>query len=487
MTSTRPVPLPDPALIVLIGAAGSGKSTWAAAHYRAGEIVSSDGLREVTGTGPADLEATADAFAALDLISAARVRRGLTTVIDTLGLDDERRLAHLALARSAGLPAVAVVLETEPALCRRRNAVRDRPVPAPALTNQLRRQRHVVAGLAAEGWDVVRVVPGTVEAAPAAVTPASAAPDDRGDYPEVVLQLSRFDWDQDPSSWLRQVAAAAEEAGFAGIALMDHLIQIPQVGRAWEPIPEPWVTLGLLAATTRHLRLGTLVSPVTFRPAGVLAKALATLDALSGGRAFCGLGAGWWAREHAGYGLEFPTPAARLRLLEQALETIRALTGPGTKPHAGPSVRLPETTCYPRPAGPLPILVGGRGPRLLELAARAADGCNLPAAPDLLDRLLPMVRDNLRRAARDPAGFAVTVLDTSVVGTDRADAGRQVERLRGRLSAAAFSARHQVGTTAVHRDRYAELGRRGVRTVFLAPAGGVQPERIAALGPLLNP
>ena len=87
---------------------------------------------------------------------------------------------------------------------------------------------------------------------------------------------------------------------------MDHLIQIPQVGRAWDPIPEPWVTLGALAAATTRLRLGTLVSPVTFRAPGVTAKAAATLSALSGGRAFVGVGAGWWEREHAAYGLGIP-------------------------------------------------------------------------------------------------------------------------------------------------------------------------------------
>ena len=93
---------------------------------------------------------------------------------------------------------------------------------------------------------------------------------------------------------------------------MDHLIQIPQVGRAWEPIPEPWVTLGVLAGLTAgsDLRLGTLVTPVTYRAPGLLAKMVATLDALSGGRVFCGLGAGWWEREHAGFGLDVPARRA---------------------------------------------------------------------------------------------------------------------------------------------------------------------------------
>ena len=84
-----------------------------------------------------------------------------------------------------------------------------------------------------------------------------------------MLQVSRFPWGEDPAGWLtRRSRGPPQEAGFAGIALMDHLIQIPQVGRAWEPIPEPWVTLGLLAGLDTGLRLGTLVTPVTFRAPG---------------------------------------------------------------------------------------------------------------------------------------------------------------------------------------------------------------------------
>jgi predicted kinase len=128
----------EPFVVVLVGAAGSGKSTWAARRFRRTEIVSSDDLRAVVGTGDADLDTTADAFAALDLIVAARVKRRLTTVIDTLGLDPVRRRGYLELARAGGMPALVVLLETDAALCRARNRARDRPVPAPALTAQLR-------------------------------------------------------------------------------------------------------------------------------------------------------------------------------------------------------------------------------------------------------------------------------------------------------------------------------------------------------------
>lgn len=147
--------LPDPALVVLVGPSGSGKSAWAAEHYRPDEVVSSDRLRALVGSGEHDLDASADAFAVLDQIVAARLRRGLTAVVDTLGLDSARRRSYLGLARGSGLPAVAVLVDTDPVECRRRNRARTQPVPAPVLEGQLRRMRAAVAEISGEGWDVV--------------------------------------------------------------------------------------------------------------------------------------------------------------------------------------------------------------------------------------------------------------------------------------------------------------------------------------------
>src|SRR5262249_58101358 len=131
------------------------------------------------------------------------------------------------------------------------------------------------------------------------------------------------------------LARAAAEAGSAGLAAMAPLAKTPQGDSAGQPTPAPGVTLGLVAGLDTRLELGTLCTPVTFRPAGVTAKAAATLDALSGGRAFLGIGAGWWEREHAAYGVPFPPAAERLDLLEATIETCRALWTPGTKAYAG--------------------------------------------------------------------------------------------------------------------------------------------------------
>jgi alkanesulfonate monooxygenase SsuD/methylene tetrahydromethanopterin reductase-like flavin-dependent oxidoreductase (luciferase family)/predicted kinase len=484
------VTLPDPALVVLVGPSGSGKSVWAAEHYGPHEVVSSDRLRAVVGSGEHDLEASDDAFALLDQIVAARLRRGLTAVVDTLGLDPARRRSYLTLARSSGMPAVAVLLDTDPAECRRRNRARDQGVPAAALDGQLRRMRTAMAEIGGEGWDLVTT--GAQAQPEASHSPgARKAASEQRERPVqmgLVLQLSRFGWDEDPAGpahWLAAVAHAAAGAGLQGIALMDHLIQIPQVGRAWEPIPEPWVTLGMLAGLEAGLRLGTLVTPVTFRAPGILAKTVATLDALSGGRAFCGIGAGWWEREHAGFGLPFPPAGARLDQLEAAIETLRALWQPGTKEYRGERVWLPETTCYPRPASRIPIIVGGSGEkRTLAIAARLGDGCNLPSDIGTLDRKLAIFREHCVAAGRDPAKAEVTVLDIPVIGRDREDAASIVEKLRGRTPAAVFARRHHAGTAEDHIGRYRLLAERGVRTVFVALPDLAWPEDVLRLSPI---
>jgi alkanesulfonate monooxygenase SsuD/methylene tetrahydromethanopterin reductase-like flavin-dependent oxidoreductase (luciferase family) len=224
---------------------------------------------------------------------------------------------------------------------------------------------------------------------------------------------------------------------------------------------------------------------VTFRAPGILAKTVATLDALSGGRAFCGIGAGWWDREHAAFGLPFPPPGARLDQLEAAIETLRALWRPGTKPYRGERISLPETTCYPRPVSAVPIIVGGGGERrTLRIAARLGDGCNLPADLATLDRKLAVLAEHCRSAGRDPAELQITVLDVPVIGTDRAHAAAIVEKLRGRTPAATFARRHHSGTAEDHLGRYRLLAERGVSTVFVSLPDLSGPQDVLRLAPL---
>ncbi|EWT02452.1 luciferase [Intrasporangium oryzae NRRL B-24470] len=489
--------LPDPALVVLVGPAGAGKTTWSAQRYRPAEVVSSDALRAVVGSGTADLDASVDAFAILEQVVAARLARRLTTVVDTLGTDAARRRRWLEQARGAGLPAVAVVLDTPADVCRSRASQRDRPVPARVLASQVTAARAARSELSAEGWDEILVVDGSgsavLEDTPGRPARAgarrTARPPDRAQSGTergprgLVLQLSRFPADEDLLGWLRAMATAAEDSGFAGIALMDHLIQIPQVGRAWDPVPEPWVTLGALAASTSTLWLGTLVTPVTFREPGIVAKAAATLSALSGGRVFVGVGAGWWEREHAGYRLALPPAKDRLDALEAAIETMRALWAPGTKPYAGQRVSLPETTCYPRPVREIPVIVGGGGARSLRIAAQLGDGCNVPSDEAGLAKAKTYLAE-VARAGKNPDDALVTLLDLPVVGRDRDDVWARVERLRGGTAAATYAARHHAATVHEHAERLRSLVAGGVSTVFIAPPDLASPADVVALEPL---
>jgi alkanesulfonate monooxygenase SsuD/methylene tetrahydromethanopterin reductase-like flavin-dependent oxidoreductase (luciferase family) len=229
-----------------------------------------------------------------------------------------------------------------------------------------------------------------------------------------------------------------------------------------------------------------LISPVTFRAPGVLAKTAATLDALTSGRAFCGIGAGWWEREHAAFGLPFPPAATRLDLLEAEIEMLRALWQPGTKAYRGERVSLPETTCYPRPVSSIPVIVGGRGKRTLRIAARLADGCNLPSDVAVLDDRLEVLRHELELAGRDPAQVAVTVLDVPVIGRDREHAAAIVEAFRGRASAASFARTHHAGVASDHIGRYRLLAERGVSTVFVALPDLAGPQDLSRLAPVIS-
>src|SRR5204862_6650456 len=146
------------------------------------------------------------------------------------------------------------------------------------------------------------------------------------------------------------------------IWVMDHFLQIPQVGREWQEMLDSYTTLGFIAGQTRSARLGAMVTGVTYRNLAHLAKIVATLDVLSGGRAVCGIGAAWFEREHKLYGWELPPPRDRFARLEDALELLPLLWGPGAPRFEGRTVTIPEAICYPRPLQEhVPILIGGSG------------------------------------------------------------------------------------------------------------------------------
>ncbi|MFI5730680.1 LLM class flavin-dependent oxidoreductase [Kribbella sp. NPDC051587] len=456
--------LPSPCVVILVGPGAAGKSTWAAERFAPDLVVSSDRLRALVGAGEDDLAASADAFALLETVVEQRIGRRLTTVIDTLGMDRSRRLHWLELARAAGMPCVAVGFDTPADECRRRNRQRVKRIPADVLTGQLRAWGTAKKELPDEGYDdilqpaVVRVVPEAFASVDAAVERQASAPAGL----RFGLQLSSYPGGRAGlGAWVREVAERAEAVGFDAIYVMDHFRQIPQVGRAWDDFLESWTTLGYLAACTTRVRLGTLVSGITYRNVGHLGKIAATLDVLSGGRAVCGVGLAWFEAEHKAYGWSFPSVGDRYALLEDALQLLPVMWGPGNKPFHGRVLDVPDTTCYPRPLQErLPLLVGGSGRRTLRLASKYADAVNLFGDVAAVRERVKYLRSLTDRPVE------VTHLSTTLVG---ADADALVERLRPRnQNPARYAAAVNAGTVDDQIGRFRELAEAGVTEVMIS-------------------
>jgi F420-dependent oxidoreductase-like protein len=478
-------------VIVLVGPSGSGKSTWAQEHAPAGSVVSSDRLRAMVGTGEHDLRASADAFEVLDLVVERRMKRRLTTVIDTLGLDDERRAKWIDRARHHGLPVFAVGFDVTTRDARARLKARGRTVPDAVLRQQIGSWRSVRDRLDREGFTGVVFDPDAIEVVPPPFVDALRLAQQQKEAPVPLrfgLQIPSFTWPggaAEIGSRLRDIAQAAEEIGFESLWVMDHFRQIPVVGPEWHDMLDSYTALGYLAAATRRAKLGTMVTGVTYRNVAHLGKIVATLDVLSGGRAQCGIGAAWFQQEHAAYGWPFPPLSERYALLEDALRLLPLLWGPGAPSFEGKCIRVPEAMCYPRPLQEhVPILVGGSGERrTLKLVARYADACNLFGEADVVRHKVDVLHRHCADAGRAVADIEVTQLSSVVVVDDRAAVGAALDASRPpNVNAERWSARVHAGTVDDHIGRFRELADAGVQVALLSLAdlGDTMPlERFA--------
>jgi F420-dependent oxidoreductase-like protein len=467
--------LPSPCVVVLAGPGAAGKSTWAAANFLPDTIVSSDRLRAVVGAGEDDITASADAFTLLEDIVARRLGRGLTTIIDTLGLDGVRRRAWLDLARAHGLPCVVVAFDTPAEQCRARNRERAKRLPADVLTAQLRSWPGTRDALSGEGFDLV-LTPDPVRVVPTVFVDAAAAARRQQERPTGLrfgLHVGEFSAPGGAAAtaqWLRDVGEGAEAAGFDAMYVMDHFRQIPQVGRPWDDFLESYTTLAYLAACTTRVRLGALVTGITYRNVAHLGKIVATLDVLSGGRATCGLGLAWFAAEHTAYGWPFPSVDERYRLLEDALELLPLLWGPGSPSFEGRVLTVPEAVGYPRPLQEhVPLIVGGGGEaRTLRLAAQHADAANVFGDAAAVRHKTSVLHKHCLDVGRDPADVVMTHLSTTLVGADDAHLAAFVEARRPRRrSAAWFAASVNAGTVDDHVGRFRELSEAGAAEVIV--------------------
>ncbi len=244
----------------------------------------------------------------------------------------------------------------------------------------------------------------------------------------VGLHIPDFTWEGGPAALrvrLAEVARLAEQAGFDRISVMDHVWQIGHLGPPENEMLEAYTTLGYLAGKTERVKLLTVVTAVVYRDPGLLAKAVTTLDVLSGGRAMLGIGAAWNEEEARGLGLFFPSTVERFERLEEALQICRQMWSDNDGPFEGKNYRLnrtlnsPQSLSRPHP----PILIGGAGEKkTLRLVARYADACNIFDSPELAHKL-DVLREHCTAEGRDYADIEKTV-------QTRFDLGERGERVR---------------------------------------------------------
>jgi F420-dependent oxidoreductase-like protein len=255
------------------------------------------------------------------------------------------------------------------------------------------------------------------------------------------VQLPNFSG-HDPADLFGHVAGlatAAEGAGFDSVWVMDHFFQLPPLGGPDQPMLEAYTLLGALAARTERVQLGTLVTGVTYRNPGILAKIVTTLDVISRGRAILGIGGAWYDVEHQGLGVDYPADRVRLDMLEEAVQICRAMFTGDDVSFEGEHFRLDHARSLPRPVrpgGPRIMIGGGGERRTLRLVAQYADLCNVTGDVATLTRKIDVLRRHCAEVGRDPAEVGVTWMTPLILTTSE----QNTAEVRQMLAAAASPA-----------------------------------------------
>jgi F420-dependent oxidoreductase-like protein len=234
---------------------------------------------------------------------------------------------------------------------------------------------------------------------------------------------------------LRRLVTQAESSGFDSFWVMDHFHQIENVGEPKEPMLESWTTLSTIAGFTSRIKLGTMVTGIVYRYPSVLAKIGATLDVLSRGRLFMGIGAAWNEEEAAAYGIPFPSTSERFQRLEEAVQIIRKMWTKQPASFDGKFYQIRDAHCNPQPIQKPhpPILIGGSGERkTLRIVAQYGDACNLFGSSETVKKKLAVLREHCRDVGRDYNSILKTKLGTVTIDKDRDAARKRVEeRFKG--------------------------------------------------------
>lgn len=254
---------------------------------------------------------------------------------------------------------------------------------------------------------------------------------------KIGLQVVQFDWPGSPENIgekLAEIARTADQAGFASLWVMDHFFQIsPGLGEVDAPMLEGYSALNYLAAVTRNVRLGTMVTGVVYRHPGYLVKMVSTLDVLSGGRATLGIGAAWYEREARGLGFPFPPLAERFEQLEETLQIVKYMWAGNREPYQGKHHHLAEPINSPQPLSEPhpPILVGGGGEKkTLRMVAQYAQACNLFARIGAaeLRRKLEVLHNHCDDVGRDYHEIEKTSLGTVHLAPEATSAAELIDQ-----------------------------------------------------------
>ncbi len=261
---------------------------------------------------------------------------------------------------------------------------------------------------------------------------------------KIGLQVPNFTWPGGPQEIrgkLAEIAQTADEAGFSSLWVMDHFFQIGRpnnpggLGPAEDEMLEGYSALSYMAGFTQKVMLGTMVTGVIYRYPGILIKTVTTLDVLSGGRAYLGIGAAWNEREAHGLGVPFPQPRERLERLEETLQIARQMWSDNNGPYSGKYYQLAETLCSPQPLSKPhpPILIGGMGEkRTLRLVAQYADACNifLSMGLDTVRNKLDVLKKHCETVGRDYAEIEKSTLGTVYLAKGQISASDVIAQCR---------------------------------------------------------
>ena len=287
------------------------------------------------------------------------------------------------------------------------------------------------------------------------------------------LQIDSFTWPGGPEAIgpiLARVVRDADEAGLDSIWVMDHFFQIRSVGAPDEPMLEGWTTLGFMAAHSSRARLGLMVGGVHYRQPGLWIKAATTLDVLSGGRAWLGIGAAWNEQESRALGFAFPPLGERFEMLEDTLRMAHGMWSgergseqplEGRHVRAGRLLNSPQSLSRPR----VPIMVGGGGEKkTLRLVAQYADACNVFGSPEGIARKYRILDEHCAAIGRDPAEIERSTLQGVNLAADGARRGETVAQVV---------------------DRFGELADAGAEHIIFHMPDVHDPARLAALAPVI--